>query len=64
MSFKRYNGSEISPCILSHVKFALGLKKTKPINNKKCSALYWNEIVEIITEHNSITKKKYKLILK
>lgn len=35
MSLKRNNGSEISPCILSQVKFALGLKNIKPINNKK-----------------------------
>lgn len=62
--FKRKNGSEISPCILSQIKFALGLKTTKPINNKKCSNEYWNEILILVAAKNHITPDKYKSILK
>jgi hypothetical protein len=61
---KRKNGSNISPCIISQVKYELGLKKVKPINNKKCSNEYWNEIVKIIAEHNSVSKEKYNSILR
>ncbi|WP_297514115.1 hypothetical protein [Flavobacterium sp.] len=62
--FERKNGSEISPCILSQIKFALGLKSKKPLNNKKCSNEYWNEVVEIIAEKHKISKEKYNSILK
>lgn len=62
--FRRKNGSEISPCILSQIKFALGLKSKKPLNNKKCSNEYWNEILILVAEKNFISSDKYKSILK
>jgi hypothetical protein len=62
--FKRKNGSEISPCILSQIKFALGLKTKKPLNNEKCSNEYWNEILILVAEKNFISSDKYKSILK
>ena len=63
--FKRKkNGSEISPCILSQIKYALGLKTKNPSNNKKCSNKYWNEILILVAEKNFISHDKYKSILK
>lgn len=61
---KRKNGSNVSPCIISQVKYELGLKKVKPLNNKKCSNEYWNEIAKILTKHYSVNKDKYKSILR
>lgn len=53
--YRNSNKKEIAPCIVSKVKYALGLKRSKPINYKKCSANYWNEVVEVVAEHNSVT---------
>ncbi len=61
---KRKNGAEISPCIISQVRYELNLKDSKPINNKKCSNQYWNEAVKIIAYKHKISKEKYNSILK
>lgn len=45
---KRYNGNKISPCLLSKVKHALGLKSTLPKNTMVCSQPLWEEIVDIV----------------
>lgn len=39
------NGLEKNPSIISKAKYALGLKKQKPVNQKKCSEHYWLEII-------------------
>ena len=39
------NGLEKNPSIISKAKYALGLKKEKPVNQKKCSPEYWSGIV-------------------
>lgn len=52
------NGSQISPCIVSKAKFALGLKITKPENNKICSTEYWNKVVCRIAELKAVEDDK------
>ena len=60
----RKNGSEISPCILSQVRYELGLKTKKAENSKQCSDNYWNETVTIVAIKNVIPLTQYKLILR
>jgi hypothetical protein len=55
------NGSEISPCILAKVKFALDITQKKPKNNKVCSDKYWNEVLKIVADKYN---KPYKFLLK
>lgn len=40
-------GKQLSPCICSKVKYALGLKE-KAKNNKKCTQTYWNKVVDML----------------
>ena len=54
MKYKRNNGSEIAPCIVSKVKHALGLISALPRNNKKCSKKYWDEAIDIVVAKYSI----------
>jgi hypothetical protein len=62
MIYFRINGSQFSPCIISKVRYTLGISKTKPINNKTCSTIYWNEAVTIVAKYNKI--RKFKQCLK
>ena len=57
----RKNGSEISPCIIAQVRFALGITHKKPKNYKTCSENYWNEVVLIFAKKYN---KKYQTILR
>ncbi len=41
-------GKQISPCIASMAKHALGLKNKMPNNKKKCTPRYWNRTVDTI----------------
>ena len=43
---------QISPCILSKVKFALGIKSDMPLNKKRCSEEYWDKVVDYIGKIN------------
>lgn len=54
--FRRANNSEIAPCILSQVRFALGLTNREPLNDKVCSTIYWNEVVEIVGLHYEVAR--------
>jgi hypothetical protein len=56
--FRRNNGSQISPCIISQVRFALGLKTNKVNNSKSCSNVYWNEAVEIIGRYYTLSRQR------
>ena len=42
------DGKQISPCIASKAKYALGLKKVEPNNCKSCSRFYWEKTVKRI----------------
>lgn len=42
----REDGTQLSPCICSKVRHALGLKQTPANNDKRCSLLYWTEVCE------------------
>lgn len=48
MVIKRHSGSNVSPSLVSKVKHALELKRSMPKNDKVCSRILWNELVEII----------------
>jgi hypothetical protein len=39
---------QISPCILSKVRFALDLKNTRPASNKRCSRDYWISVINTL----------------
>jgi len=51
------NGKQISPCIASKVRFALGLKMTEPQNDKTCSSEYWLKVVQRIGELNNLNSE-------
>lgn len=50
----REDGTQLSPCICSKVRHALGLKQTPPNNDKRCSPLYWIEICERMGHANDL----------
>lgn len=52
------NGLEKSPSVISKAKYALGLKKVKPENQKKCSAEYWLEIVTELGKYYKVSKEQ------
>jgi hypothetical protein len=45
---------QISPCILSKVRFALGMKIMRPENDKRCSQIYWSRVVDFLCVSNNI----------
>lgn len=47
------NGKQISPCIASKARYALGTKNVKPVNNKRCSLIYWTKVIDVILENNN-----------
>lgn len=51
---KRYNDSQISPCIVSVVKKVLGLPNRYKDNTIKCSYKYWVEAVDIISNYHQL----------
>ncbi|MGN7786852.1 hypothetical protein ACTJIJ_20130 [Niabella sp. 22666] len=58
MAVNDENKKELSPCIVSKAKYALGLKPTKPMNNKTCSFEYWQKVTTILAQSNALPKKK------
>jgi len=52
------NGLEKNPSIVSKARYALGLKKEKPANAKKCSADYWLEVVAALGKHYRVKKEQ------
>lgn len=63
MSVIDENGTQLSPCICSYARFALGLKLLRPQNNKKCSYNYWLRVINHLSRvHNLntvITSRAY-----
>lgn len=49
---------EKNPSIISKARYALGLKKIKPSNVKKCSAAYWEEIITALGKYCKLPKEK------
>lgn len=64
MTYFRANGTEFSPCIISKVRFELGITKIRPNNSKECSDDYWNEAVIKVAIYNRIPKAVYTRILR
>lgn len=54
------NGVEKSPCICSKAKYALGIENKHVMNKKKCSAQYWNEVVDYFAKEHRIPTEKVK----
>lgn len=52
------NKKELSPCIISKAKYALGLKPIKPTNNKTCSLEYWQKVIAILSKTYALKKKQ------
>jgi len=52
------NSLEKNPSIVSKTRYALGLKKEKPVNAKKCSPAYWEEIVTALGKHYKVKKEQ------
>ena len=63
---------QISPCIVSKAKFALGLKNEQPKNCKRCSLDYWKRTIGVLCKLNEINddnrvqiaEKKYDELIK
>jgi hypothetical protein len=55
--YKRSNGAEIAPCIISKVRYAFN-QTQRPINTKKCSIEYWNEAVEVVARKYQIGRQE------
>lgn len=64
MAYFRQSGVEFSPCIISKVRFELGITKTRPNNSKECSDEYWNEAVIKVAKDNRIPIAVYTRILR
>ena len=62
--YRKTNGSEIAPCVVSKARFALNKRNTRPTNQKKCSEDYWKEAVEVVAEYYEITSKRQIIIAK
>ena len=58
MNFINTN-TQIRPCIISKVKFALGLKTSMPLQNlpQKCSRDYWIRSIDTVCILNSIINR-------
>jgi len=52
------NGLEKNPSIISKARYALGLKKEKPVNKKRCSPEYWEELVKAMGKYYKVPKDK------
>lgn len=52
------NGLEKNPSIISKARYALGLKKEKPANKKKCSTAYWEELVKAMGKYYKVPKER------
>jgi hypothetical protein len=55
---KNRNQKEISPCIASKVKHALGVKNRFSGNNTTCSEQKWFEVCELLGNMNGCSKLK------
>jgi len=50
---------QLSPCIISKAKLALGLKELNgEINSKKCSAKYWKRVVDVVGDKYKVPQSK------
>lgn len=49
---------QISPCIASKAKYALGMASKKPKNTKTCSFDYWKRVLEAICDFEKIEKPR------
>ena len=58
---RRANNSEIAPCIVSKVRYELGLTNRKPVNSKSCSNTYWNETVDVVSDYYKDKVQKGKI---
>ena len=54
------DGVEISPCIASKAKFALGLPNKYLGNDKKCSVEYWNKVINFLGIQNQLSSERIK----
>lgn len=43
---------QLSPCICSKVRFALGLKNSRSISSKRCSKDYWNKSIDFVVANS------------
>lgn len=51
-------GLEKSPCICSKAKYALGLKKVKPVNARTCSTEYWVEVITAFGKYYKVPTER------
>jgi hypothetical protein len=54
MLFFQNTQTQISPCIASKAKFALGLKNERSFNTKSCSQAYWTRTIDTLCSINEI----------
>lgn len=51
------NGSQISPCIASKARYALGYK-ILPKNIKKCTRGYWTRVITTFGVNNNLNEEQ------
>jgi hypothetical protein len=49
-----HNGKELSPCIVSKARHALGLKPEMPTNKKYRPLPYWERVVQAVGERHNV----------
>lgn len=42
------NNKSYSPCIISWARYKLKIKNVKPSNSKKCSKVYWIDVIDYL----------------
>jgi hypothetical protein len=47
-------GKQISPCIAAKARYALDNQRNQPANQKRCSQIYWNKVIDTLCENNPI----------
>jgi len=52
------NTKQLSPCIVSKAKFALGAKTKKPTNKKRCSKKYWDNVIDTLCKNDPTLNPK------
>jgi len=53
------NDVQLSPCMISKAKLALGLKELNgKINSKKCSTTYWKRVVNAVGGKYEVSQSK------
>ena len=54
----KYNGIQLSPCIIAKARYALGAALNRPKNKKKCSKNYWEKVIYVLSQDLGSNKQQ------